>query len=199
MAPRFLGIDEQGRQVVSYLEGTVIRQPRWQHDDRENAKRLGELASVLRSLHDVTESFRPPRQSSPRRPLPIPGSVWTHGDPGYPNVVYRHSRVAGLIDWEFAAPADPICDPAALLAVGVRGPRPDAHDHPRRARAVMLAAAAIADCYAMSNQLWQRLPMAAALVLDDTARHWRTTGADDDEIHRLNWRANWFRNIALAA
>jgi hypothetical protein len=192
-APRFLGVDGEGRQVLTFVPGEVHRQPPWQLDDEVNAVRLGELAGLLHRVHAATASFAPPGDAAPRRPLPLPGMTWTHGDPGYPNVVYRGTRPTALIDWEFAAPADALCDPAALLALSVRGPRPDAPDHERRESATRAAFEAIADGYGMDGSQRRRLPAAAAVVLDDTVTHWRASGSGGADADRLAWRAAWFR------
>jgi hypothetical protein len=195
-APRFLGVDDEGRQVLSYVPGQVHRQPPWQLHDTVNSARLGELAAQLRRLHAATVGFAPPDGATPARPLPLRGTTWTHGDPGYPNVVYRGDVVTALIDWEFAAPGDPLCDPAALLGLSVRGPRPDAADHDRRTAATRLGLAAIADGYGMDECSRRRLPEAAAIVLEDTATHWRSSGGDNADADRLVWRATWFRDHA---
>ena len=166
-SPRFLGIDQQGRQILEYLDGSAHRTPPWQHDDAVNAAELGRLASWLRRLHDATAGFAPPVGAQPRRALPLPGDVWTHGDVGYPNVVYRHQQLVGLIDWEFAAPSHRCCDPAALLAVSVRGPHPDVNDNDRRAAATRLATTVIAAGYGMTEGEVHALPEMAAKVLDD--------------------------------
>ena len=192
-SPRFLGIDQQGRQILEYLDGSAHRTPPWQHDDDANAVALGRLASWLRRLHDATANFVPPVGAWPRRPLPLPGDVWTHGDVGYPNVVYRHQQLVGLIDWEFAAPSHRCCDPAALLAVSVRGPRPDVDDNTRRAAATRLAAAAIAAGYEMTGDEVQALPEMAAKILDD-ARTFQGESMSDDERHRSAWRSRWLRD-----
>lgn len=194
-APRFRGIDDRGRQVLDFVAGDVYRQPPWQSDDAENAARLGELAALLARLHAATATFRPPAGEPPRRPLPIPGSTWTHGDPGYPNVVYDDTGVVALVDWEFAAPADPVCDPAALVALSVRGPRPDADDHPRREAATVLAIAAVAAGFAMSSEQLAALPSAAAAVLEDTAEFLGSRG-EPGVVGNLRWRATWFREHA---
>lgn len=193
-APRFLGIDDADRQVLTFVRGRTHRQPPWQTDDVHNAAQLGHLAALLRTLHEATATFRPPSEESSKRPLPLLGSTWTHGDPGYPNVVYDDEAVVGLIDWEFAGAADPLCDLAALLAVSVRGPRPDADDHVRRAKAVALAATAIADNYGLTDEQVGNLGGAAAMVLDDAALLWQTADAPMADIDRLGWRAEWYRN-----
>jgi hypothetical protein len=191
-SPRFLGVDEQGRQRLEYLDGAVHRTPPWQHDDAANAAELGRLASWLRRLHDATADFIAPVGVSPRRPLPLAGDVWTHGDVGYPNVVYRDQRLVGLIDWEFAAPSHRCHDPAALFAVSVRGPRPDAPDNDRRAVATKLAAAAITVGYGMTDAEVRELPGMAATILDDACT-FQGASMSDAERQRTAWRSTWLR------
>jgi hypothetical protein len=192
-APRFVGVDDEGREVLTFVPGEVHRRPPWQLDDAANAARLGDLAALLRRLHAATATFTPPAGARPRRPLPLRGGTWTHGDPGYPNVVYEHGALRALVDWEFAAPGDPLCDPAALLALSVRGPRPDADDHARREAATRTALDAIADGCGMDDATRRRLPYAASVVLDDTVAHWRAIGDGGADAERLAWRADWFR------
>jgi len=50
-APRFLGIDEEGREVLSYIEGVAPTPPYppWALTDRA----LVEVARLLRDFHDV--------------------------------------------------------------------------------------------------------------------------------------------------
>lgn len=129
--PWRLGVDRPGSRDSPRPDGGEPVPSPWQHDDAENAAYLGRRAAWLRMLHVATATFEPPADATPQRELPMPGSIWTHGDVGYPNVVYRNSQLIGLIDWEFAAPAYPCCDPAALLATGIRGPKPPAEDHGR--------------------------------------------------------------------
>jgi hypothetical protein len=194
-SPRFLGTDDQGRQILEYLDGTAHHTPPWQHDDAANAAALGHLAWWLRRLHDATAGFVPPLGAQPRRRLPFAGDLWTHGDVGYPNVVYRDQRIVGLIDWEFAAPSHRCCDPAALLAVSVRGPRPDAPDNDRRALATKQALAAIATGYGMTEDEVRALPDMAAAVLDD-ARTFQAGSMSDAEHQGAAWRSSWLREHA---
>jgi hypothetical protein len=176
-------------------DGTAHHTPPWQHDDAANAAALGHLAWWLRRLHDATAGFVPPLGAQPRRRLPFAGDLWTHGDVGYPNVVYRDQRIVGLIDWEFAAPSHRCCDPAALLAVSVRGPRPDAPDNDRRALATKQALAAIATGYGMTEDEVRALPDMAAAVLDD-ARTFQAGSMSDAEHQGAAWRSSWLREHA---
>lgn len=191
--PRFLGHDEQGRQVLSFVEGDVWPAPPWQHDDIANAKHLGLVARLLRDLHEATSDFIAPAAMEPARPLPLPGLTWTHGDVGYQNLVYREGLPFALIDWEFVAPADLVCDLAGLLALSVRAPRPDVEDNHRRTEAVALALEAIVDGYRLDAESARRLPEAAAVVLDDAASYWTEQGGDVNQILSARWRAAWFR------
>jgi hypothetical protein len=190
--PRFLGYDDQGRQVLSFVEGDVWEAPNWQLDDEANAVELGRVAALVRRVHDAVESFDPPAGLSPVRPLPLTGTCWSHGDVGYQNVVYRDRAPVALIDWEFAAPADPLCDVAGLLAMSVRAPRPGVSDNDRRSRAVVLAQDALAAGYGLGPDEARRLPAAAAAVLDDAATYWESLGVEHERIAAARWRARWF-------
>lgn len=198
-APRFRGVDDQGRQVVAFVEGDVYSHAPWESDDRENAAQLGRIAAALQSLHQATASFVPP-DASPQRPLPIAGTTWTHGDPGYPNVVYRGGQLAAFIDWEFAAPADPLCDPAALLGLYTRIPKPYVADNDRREQACRVSLHAIAEGYSMTDEQRCDLPDAAATVIEDAAAFWSTRPDAPDEatFERMRWRAAWLRDNAVA-
>ncbi len=194
-SPRFLGHDDLGRQVLSYVDGDVSDAPRWQHDDSENAAQLGRVARLVKALHDATSDFAPPAGLEPIRPLPLPGSQWSHGDVGYQNLVYRGGSPFALIDWEFAAPAHVTCDLAGLLALSVRAPRPDVADNDRRHRAVSLAFHSLVTGYGLDGPSADQLPSAAAVVLDDAADFWATTGHDETMISSARWRADWFRTV----
>ena len=203
-APRFLGTDELGRVRLEFLDGDAGQNPSWQHDDRANATVLGRVAGLLRRLHDATDRFEPPDGAAPIRPLPLAGPIWTHGDVGYGNVVFRSDRPVGLIDWEFAAPAAPIYDPAGLLALAIRGPKPDVADNRRRAEAAEQAADAIIAGYGPEpgrTRPFSRddLYAAAAVVLDDAADHWTAEGTNLASVDALRWRAAWFREQAPSA
>src|SRR5262249_19062653 len=62
-APHALGIDERGREVLSYLEGECGEYPLAPHWVTEEA--LVTVAVMLRMFHDAQYGFRP-----------APGAVW---------------------------------------------------------------------------------------------------------------------------
>jgi hypothetical protein len=110
-APRHLGHDAQGREVLTYIEGVTGLPPfpAWVGD----ADLLRDVARVQRALHAAARSFVPPADAVWDRANlrePPPGAIVCHNDLCVENVVVRDGRVAGFIDFDFAAPNDPLLD-----------------------------------------------------------------------------------------
>ena len=110
-APRHLGHDEQGREVLSFIEGDVGTPPypAWVGDEGV----LVGVARLQRALHEAAASFVPPRDAVWDRPnLHEVGSeaLVCHNDLCVENVVVRDGRVVAFIDFDFAAPSDPLLD-----------------------------------------------------------------------------------------
>lgn len=104
-APRALGLDEQGREMLSYLPGEVVGAarpwPSWVHSDDA----LRQVALWSRKLHAAVAGFRPPagaiwREGGDWRP----GMVVGHNDAAPYNAVWSGGRLAGFFDWDFAGP-----------------------------------------------------------------------------------------------
>ncbi|MEU9228984.1 aminoglycoside phosphotransferase family protein [Streptomyces massasporeus] len=90
-APRHLGFDTAGREILSYLPGWVpARFQSW------TDPQVAAAGSLLRSFHDATRSSR----LAGRHP------VVCHHDPGPNNTVFA----AAFIDFDTAAPGDPLED-----------------------------------------------------------------------------------------
>ena len=89
--PRFLGIDEQGREILSYLLGEVP--PDLAHYDDAQLIAAGRL---LRRFHDATADFA--ATMDPR------AEVICHNDWGAPNAVFRDGLPYGMIDFDTIAP-----------------------------------------------------------------------------------------------
>ncbi len=104
-APRYLGVDEQGREVLSFIDGHVA----WQATQPAEvgcASSLAGVARLVRQFHDLTA-----------------GTEWCgteevvcHNDLSPKNTVYRDLgeglRPVALIDWDLAAPGPRINDVA---------------------------------------------------------------------------------------
>ena len=103
-APRFLGIDEQGRDVLTYLEGEVPLPPypSWSMTDDV----LSGLADLLGRFHEATGSFDQTGTWgwSGQWADPHGGPVICHNDVFPENVVFRSGRPYGLIDFAEAGP-----------------------------------------------------------------------------------------------
>ncbi|MEN3358765.1 MAG: hypothetical protein V7637_2747 [Mycobacteriales bacterium] len=111
-SPRPLGLDECGRDVVSFLPGLTVGDrrpwPAWTHADGT----LDQVARWLRSYHETVADFVPP-----------PGAVWREGGTWRPDSIIGHNDAApynavwtragelvGFIDWDFAGPVEPDWD-----------------------------------------------------------------------------------------
>ena len=102
-APRFLGTDEQGREVLSFLDGHVAWQPVQPPSVTEPAS-LARAAELVREFHDLTAGT----------PLAAGCEVVCHNDLAPQNTVYRDAgaglRPVAFIDWDIAGPGARIHD-----------------------------------------------------------------------------------------
>jgi len=111
-APRFLGIDGSGREVLSYIDGEVAGRPRppWIADET----RLASVGRLVRAYDDAAASFTPAPDvlpgTAPTEPAgmppapPYPPELIGHADITPENVVFRDGRASALIDFDFARP-----------------------------------------------------------------------------------------------
>jgi hypothetical protein len=117
-APRFLGFDERGREVLSFVEGEPGFAPVPYSDAIVAA-----IGQLLRRAHDAQEGFLPPVSDwDDHVPGPGGGEVIGHCDLFWTNVIFRDGLPVALIDWELAAPATRVLDVAlaATFWAGVR-------------------------------------------------------------------------------
>jgi hypothetical protein len=171
-APRYLGVDDAGREVLSYLEGEVpiAPHPAWALTD-EALVSVGEL---LRRFHRAVRGFDPSAHTwGTSVPPAWRGARVLHNDPNLDNVVFRDGVAVALIDFDLASPGDPLWDLAIAtrLWVPLRHPAdvPDERRH-RTAERVAL----IADAYGLSREDRPALLAAARATHDwcyDVMRH----------------------------
>lgn len=122
-APRYLGMDEEGREILSWIEGDVPLPPypAWAMIDRA----IADLGALIRRFHEATEGFATDHEDwSTQWGDPVGGGpVICHNDLFPENVVFRDGRVVALIDFAMASPGRPLWDLA--IAGEIWGPLGD--------------------------------------------------------------------------
>ena len=96
-APRFLGIDERDREILTFVEGEVL------HDHGSYAPsdaRLANAASMIRRFHDATEGSA----------LAAGHEIVAHNELGPHNTVFVSDEPVAFIDWDDAAPGTRLFD-----------------------------------------------------------------------------------------
>ncbi|TFC58019.1 MULTISPECIES: phosphotransferase [unclassified Cryobacterium] len=104
-APRSLGSDAQGRDVLSYLDGSTVGNlrpwPRWTHSDGA----LLDVGDWLRRYHSAVADFVPPAGSRWREGRAWkPGLIIGHNDAAPYNAVWNAHGLVGFVDWDMAGP-----------------------------------------------------------------------------------------------
>jgi hypothetical protein len=106
-APRFLGRDERGRSVVSWIEG-------WSPDPSQEhlvtAEAVRATGALLRRYHQVVAGYRPPVPFPEGPPLPGPGQLVCHGDIAPRNTVFADGLPVAFVDWDGAWVSQPLWD-----------------------------------------------------------------------------------------
>ncbi|WP_226966559.1 phosphotransferase family protein [Streptomyces phaeolivaceus] len=172
-APRYRGIDEKGREVLTYVDGHVAwepRQPPAVYSD-ESPLRVTEL---VREFHDLTAGTA------------LAGSheVVCHNDLAPKNTVCRPVsgalRPVAFIDWDLAAPGARIHDVAhACWQYLGLGPRVD--DTSEAARRLRL----IADGYRLADR---RALVSTILWWQDRCRRGIEAAADSGDLAMIRLR-----------
>lgn len=118
-APRFLGVDDRGRDVLDFLPGAVPGAPPepWACTDAV----VADVARLLRRLHDASDGWMPPPgltwfgRTAPDLPpelarLGEPTELVAHCDVTPQNTVFRDGRPVALVDFDLARPTRRILD-----------------------------------------------------------------------------------------
>jgi hypothetical protein len=109
-SPRFLGLDGQGREVLSFFEGeTGIPRSIWQSDTP-----LIAAATLLRRYHDATLDFEQPDCAAWAYSYPDPErhEVVCHNDFAPYNLIYADGIPYAVVDFDLAGPGPRLRDVA---------------------------------------------------------------------------------------
>lgn len=112
-APRVLGFDPQGREILTYVPGDV---PRGASPEVATDRALAAVARLLRRYHRATSGFSLPPGVGwhGAEADPGPGSVVCHNDLAPRNTVFREGIPVAFVDFDLASPARPAWDVAHL-------------------------------------------------------------------------------------
>jgi hypothetical protein len=158
-APRYLGSDEHGREVLSYIPGeaSIAPYPEWATTDAA----LVSVAKLLRGYHDAASSFDPSHYNWPH-PLPeqFRQGLVSHNDPNLDNIVFDGDRAVALIDFDLASPGSAAWDLACAARLWV--PLRDNRDAPAGPDRSLTRLALFADAYGASKD--QRVGLVEAIV-----------------------------------
>ena len=127
-APEPVGVDEDGRERLVFVEGEVplMPYPDWSQTDDA----LASVARLLRGLHEAARGFDASGLGwTESLADPEGGTLVCHNDVAPDNVVFRDGVAVALLDFEFAAPGRPVYDLAHLARLWV--PVEDEYDQGR--------------------------------------------------------------------
>lgn len=112
-APKFLGIDEKGREILSFIKGEAGNDPvkAYMRSD-ENLKAI---AKMLRLYHDAVSDFSVDSSWQSIDNTPQPYEVICHNDFALYNLIFEQTVPVGIIDFDVAGPGPRLWDIAYTL------------------------------------------------------------------------------------
>jgi Phosphotransferase enzyme family len=155
-APRPLGIDEDGREVLTFIPGDVA----WPDHFHLLAgdEQVRRVAHVIREFHDAVAGFTPPSDAQWQVLIPAEGDeIIAHHDLAPWNLILNDEQWA-FIDWDVAAPGTRLWD----LAYAIHGFVPLSADPAFGRVNAAHRLRIIADAYGLSER--QRLDLVPLLA-----------------------------------
>ena len=156
-APRPLGLDEAGREVLTFIDGVVPIPPfpAWSMSDET----LTSVVRLQRRFHEATAGFDgSAHRWNDELADPRGGGAIGHNDICPENVVFRDGEAVAFIDWDFAAPGRPAWDVASVMTMW--GPLHDPSDPQAGMEGLdpFARARVIADAYGMDGEQRAQIP-----------------------------------------
>ena len=197
-APRFLGVDDRGRQILSFVDGQVAGRPwpDWVADD----DRVVSVAQLVRRYDDAAQGFGlPPVATALIRPDPDgmpaalrgPATFVAHMDICPENVVFRDGHAAALIDFDLARPSNRLREVCAMLLWWApMMPEPDREPCVREVD-VFARAALMVDAYGLPDDDRAQI---ATTMLNSTERSWHAMRYRAEQ-RGGPWRRLWDQGV----
>jgi hypothetical protein len=209
-APRFLGVDDKGREVLTFIEGDVATRPwpEWVADP----DRAISVAVLLRSLDDVMVAWGLPTEGivDELAPTGIPAAVGPdptfigHRDVTPENVVFREGRAFALIDFDLLKPSSRVDEVCNLLLWWAPLMPPEDREAVVRDQDAIARAALLVDAYGLAphdraclvdvalnsaERSWFLMRARASRFGGGWQRMW-DDGAGDRIMRRCQWLAD---------
>ncbi|MFG3285590.1 phosphotransferase enzyme family protein [Streptomyces sp. NPDC048111] len=113
-APRPLGMDDQGREVLTFMPGDVVWPDRFSL--MEPVRQLAHVARLIRDFHDAVQDFTPPPEAQWQTLIPAEGiDIIAHNDLAPWNLVVADEARWAFIDWDTAGPGSRLWDVAYAI------------------------------------------------------------------------------------
>jgi Ser/Thr protein kinase RdoA (MazF antagonist) len=199
--PEPLGIDERGREVLSYVAGDVPvpPYPAWALRDET----LASVAQLLRRYHAAAAGFDPiGRTWSTELVDPEGGPIAAHHDVCPENVVFREGNAVALLDFDFAGPGRPLSDVASTISMWAPLRDPSTVTPDRAALDPFTRARVFCDAYGVTTpereELLEAWPRMRRQGIAFVRRHvdagepafvemWTEAGGEEGERRNLAW------------
>jgi Ser/Thr protein kinase RdoA (MazF antagonist) len=196
-APRFLGVDERGRDVLEFVAGEVPGQPvvePWAATDSV----LAAVARLLVRLHEASASFVPPDDACwfgddvhvelpADLPAEPPADAISHFDVTPQNVVFRDGTPAALIDFDLTRPGTRLRDVVNTAMWWVPLFPPSDRDPAFTNGEVTARLAVFSDAYDLDAEGRRAF---CDVAIDGATRSWHRMRANADELGG-GWARMW--------
>jgi hypothetical protein len=185
-APRFLGVDDRGREVLSYVPGEAAIEP--YEDWALTDEALVSVAELLRRYHDAAASFDAAGHRWPEFvPAEFRDGLICHNDPNLDNVIFSGGIAVALIDFDLAGPGSAVWD--VTCAARLWAPLRDERDIPEVLRGRSLQRLRLfADAYGLPRRDRSRVVDAALRTHERCYRVVRAAVESGHEAFGRMWR-----------